>query len=128
MDALPGGGVPLALVTLAIPVLIAADTTTGVDLSVFAQYGVVGVIALMGIWFAKIAYQRERERADRLETENRRLNEVIQDRIIPAMTAATQAAERSMELLRDMQQDRDRTVERAGRAERRRPSSRNGDG
>lgn len=80
---------------------------SGADLSVFAQYGVLGVIAAMLIWFAKSAHQRERERADRLEEENKRLNMLILDRVIPALTSATRAAEESAQLLHAIQRERE---------------------
>lgn len=88
-------------------VLSLADGSTGVDLSVFAQYGVLGVLTVLLIWFAKGAHQRERDRADRLEAENQRLNQVILDRVIPALTSASRAAEDSSELMRDMQRERE---------------------
>lgn len=85
--------------------LVAAES--GTDLSVFAQYGVLGIIAAMLIWFAKSAHQRERERADRLEEENKRLNALILDRVIPALTSATRAAEESTQLLHAIQRERE---------------------
>lgn len=77
-----------------------------VDITVFAQYGVLGIIAAMLIWFAKGAHQRERDRADRLEEDNKRLNALILDRVIPALTSATHAAEESAELMRVLQRER----------------------
>jgi hypothetical protein len=68
---------------------------------------VLGVIAAMLIWFAKGAHQRERDRADRMEAENKRLNELILDRVIPALTSATRAAEESAELLNSVQRERE---------------------
>lgn len=102
-----------------------------VDLNVWAQYGVLGVIASMLIWFARGAHQRERDRADRMETENRRLidldrereradkmeaenrrlNDLILERIIPSLIAATHAAEESAELLNAIQRERERERE-----------------
>ncbi len=79
----------------------------GLDLTVFAQYGVLGVIAAILIFFARGAHQREQQRADRLEAENRRLNEVILERVIPALTSATRAAEEAAELLGVMQRERE---------------------
>lgn len=86
---------------------LAADPTGSLDLSVFAQYGVLGIITLILIFFARGAYQRERERADRLEKENQRLHELIIDRVIPALGSATRAAEESAELLAAMQRERE---------------------
>lgn len=78
-----------------------------IDFTVFAQYGVLGIIAAMLIWFAKGAHQRERDRADRMEDENKRLNALILDRVIPALTSATRAAEESAELLNALQRERE---------------------
>lgn len=87
---------------------LAAESGSGsVDLTVFAQYGVLGIIAALLIWFAKGAHQRERDRADRMEAENKRLNELILDRVIPALTSATRAAEESAELLNALQRERE---------------------
>jgi len=86
---------------------LAADPTGAVDLSVFAQYGVLGILTLMLIFFARGAYQRERDRADRLETEVQRLHELILDKVIPALQSASQAAEDSTALLQAMQRERE---------------------
>jgi hypothetical protein len=87
---------------------LAADAGGGsVDLTVFAQYGVLGIIAAILIWFARGAHQRERDRADRMEAEYRRLNELVLDRIIPALTSATRAIEESGELLNAIQRERE---------------------
>lgn len=87
---------------------LAADASGYGDL---AQYGVLGIVAVGLIIFAKGAHQRERDRADRMEAENKRLNELILERVIPALTSATRVAEQSGELLRAMQEDR-QTVRR----------------
>lgn len=89
-----------------LPAFTEADTGA-VDLTIFAQYGVLGIIAAMLIWFAKGAHQRERDRADRMEAENKRLNELILDRVIPALTSASRAAEESAELLNALQRERE---------------------
>jgi hypothetical protein len=86
---------------------VAADPAGTVDVSVFAQYGILGVLSLGLILFARGAYGRERDRADRLEQENKRLNEAIQERVIPALLSATRAAEESTELLAAMQRERE---------------------
>lgn len=88
-------------------VILAADPTGSLDLSVFAQYGVLGILTLMLIIFARGAYQRERDRADRIEVENQRLHELIIDRVIPALSSATRAAEESTELLAQMARERE---------------------
>lgn len=86
---------------------VAADPTGALDLSVFAQYGILGILALILIFFARGAHQREQARADRMEAENQRLHELIIDRVIPALGSATRAAEESAELLAAMQRERE---------------------
>jgi hypothetical protein len=87
-------------------VLAAPTDTASLDLSVFAQYGALGIIAATLLWFARGAYQRERDRSDRIEEENRRLNGLILERVIPALTSATRAIEECTELLNALQQER----------------------
>lgn len=98
---------PLWAVSVDRPVAAVAGGSAGIDLTVFAQYGVLGVIAVILIWFAKGAHQRERERADRMEAENQKLHEMIIERVIPALTSATRAAEESADLLAAMQRERE---------------------
>jgi hypothetical protein len=83
-----------------------ADTSGSADVATFAQYGVLGIVASLLVWFAKNAHQRERDRADRLEEENRKLNALILDRVIPALTSAAQAAKESTELLTAVQREK----------------------
>lgn len=77
------------------------------DLGMLIQYGVLGIAAGALSVFARIAYRRETERADRLEAEVVRLNSLIIERAIPALTSAAQAAEDATSLLRDMQRERE---------------------
>lgn len=60
----------------------------------FATFGALGILSGIGVWFIK----RESARADRLETKNDKLNEVIQEAVIPALSAINQA----LEVLKDM--------------------------
>jgi hypothetical protein len=69
------------------------------------QYGVLGIFAVLLVWFAKFMISRETSRADRLEAEVVRLNDVIASKVIPALMSATGAVEESTELLRDLQRD-----------------------
>lgn len=88
-------------------VIAAAADMSDVNVGVLAQYGVLGVFAMLLVWFARGAHQRERDRADRLEDETRRLNEAIQERVIPALTSATRAVEESVDLLNAVQRERE---------------------
>jgi hypothetical protein len=83
----------------------AADQT-----SVFIQYGAVGAIALLALGAVRVLFQREtksldleRERADRLEEELRRLNESIHDKYVPALERATAAIAQALETIRKEQ-------------------------
>lgn len=90
--------------------LLAAEPTGGgggVDLTVLGQYGVLGVFAAILVWFAKSAHQRERDRADKAEAENRRLQDLIIERVIPAVAAASRAAEESASILAAVQRERE---------------------
>lgn len=83
----------------------AADTGAGPNLAVLGQYGVLGVFAVLLVWFAKFMISRETARADRLEQEVLRLNNTIQDKVIPALLSATGAVEQSTEMFRDLQRE-----------------------
>jgi len=82
----------------------AADTggtssTTGLDLTApLVQYGAVGLLALAAMFWAWTLYKqalegqkRERERADRLEAEVKKLNDDIHEKYIPVLTRVTDA-------------------------------------
>lgn len=80
----------------------------GVDVvGIFAQYGVLGLAVLGLAFFARGAYKRESDRADRLEEKNDRLNNLILERVIPSLESATHAQEDSTELLRSLQRERE---------------------
>ena len=84
--------------------LAAADEGPGVG--VLAQYGVLGIFAALLLVFARTSYKRETDRADRLEADVRRLNDTIQEKVIPALMSATRAAEESAALIADLQRER----------------------
>lgn len=93
----------------------AADVPIGVEK--LLEYGPLGIIAGVLIWFARGAYQRERDRADRLEGEVRRLQDLIAERVIPVLILATSAIEANAALLQDLQREReitDRVAQRRG--------------
>lgn len=85
---------------------IAADTGS-VDVGLFAQYGVLGVLCAGLIWFAKGAYQRERDRADRHEEEIKRLHDLMLDKVVPALTAGTNTIEEAVNVLSSIQRERE---------------------
>jgi len=66
--------------------------------SVFLQYGAIGAIALMSLFAVRAlytkqqeAYEREKIRADRLEDELRKLNEMVRTEYINTISHASQA-------------------------------------
>ncbi len=66
--------------------------------TIYAQYGAIGLTAALAVWAVRIMYarlkevnERERERADRLEEELRRLNEVIRTDYVNTISRASQA-------------------------------------
>lgn len=76
--------------------------------NVFLQYGAMGVLAGLAILAVKVlfqknsqAYDRERERADRLEAELQRLNNLIQDKYLTTLAEATRAISDAMAYVRD---------------------------
>jgi hypothetical protein len=98
----------------------AADSNS---LNTLVEYGVLGIVALLLIAFARTtwtreveraeaAWKREVDRADRLEAEVSRLNANIQDKAIPALLAAADAVTEATTLIRDMDLDRRRGYRR----------------
>lgn len=107
---------------------IAGAAGDPVDLGTLAQYGVVGLVAAGGIIFARTSYKRETDRSDRAEAEVARLNKVIierndmiVDRVIPALANAASAAEAANQMVRDMQRERERDLNRGSAGSPRRP-------
>jgi len=100
------------------PLLFAVDAGAAPDLTGFMQYGAIGIFLILLVMFARSAIQRERDqadkavaqeraRADRIEAENVRLNALLLDRVIPALTSATRAAEESADLLQALHRERE---------------------
>jgi hypothetical protein len=86
--------------------------TAGPDLGVLGNYGVLGLFTLVLLGFGLRAWQREITRADRLETELREKNQVIQDKVVPALTTAAAAVQQSADLLRELTEERERDLRR----------------
>lgn len=80
--------------------LAAATPATTDSLPQWGQYGVLGLAVAGLAVFARQAYNREAARADRLEQENQRLNQLIQDKHIPALESSTTATREMTEYLR----------------------------
>lgn len=71
---------------------------------ILAQYGALGVMVITAFVAVRIlfqrstdAYNRERDRADRMEQEVQRLNGVIQEKMLPILHEATRAISEALE-------------------------------
>lgn len=74
---------------------------------VFLQYGALGAMAFMAMFAVKVMYanaqktwEKERERADRLEEELRQLNASVRNEYITTVSAATRAIADALAVLR----------------------------
>lgn len=77
-----------------------------IDLA-FLQYGAIGAIALIALLAVRVlfkreidAYEREKQRADRLEAELLKLNTAIQERYLVALNDATRAVADALNRMR----------------------------
>lgn len=84
-----------------------AQIGEAVDASALIQYGALGVIAALALGAVRVLFQREvnahdleRQRADRLEEELRKLNNTIQDRYIVTLAEATRVMGEVLDYLR----------------------------
>jgi hypothetical protein len=82
-------------------VLLAQGATGSTD--VLIQYGALGLLCALALGAVRVLFQREartldleRQRADRLEDELRRLNESIHNQYVPTLTQATEAIARAL--------------------------------
>lgn len=96
--------VAVAPSTLGVAVLAAAAPATS---SVFVQYGALGCIALLALGAVRVLFQREtkahdleRQRADRLEEEIRRLNATVQDKYLTTLAEATKTMSELLDHMR----------------------------
>jgi hypothetical protein len=75
--------------------------------SVLIQYGALGVLAIIALGAVKVlfvretqAHQREADRADLEHGENVRLNAAMVDRLLPAVTTASNAVTECLAFIR----------------------------
>lgn len=80
------------------------------------QYGAIGAIAIALFMFARGLLLREQQRGDAAAAEVQRLNNMIQERVIPALMTATQAISASQAILQGIQYKRD--IEAAAKSNR----------
>lgn len=91
-------------------VILAAEPTS-VDMTLL-QYGAIGVIAVVALAAVRVlfkretaAYDREKDRADRLEAELTKLNQTIQERYLVALNDATRAVADALTKLSQVRRD-----------------------
>lgn len=81
------------------------------ELPPVAQYGLLGAgfaaLASGRFLVPRYVLDRERDRADRMEAENQRLNTLIQEKAIPAIVDASNAVQESSRLIHDLQRERE---------------------
>lgn len=77
------------------------------------QYGVLGVAAIVLCIVAKRLIEREQARSDRLEADVRRLNELMVDQIVPALTKSNDAVVNAQRLIEEIR--RQKEIEDAAR-------------
>jgi hypothetical protein len=80
---------------------------------VLLQYGAIGVIALLALAAVRVLFAREvkahqdqKDRADRLEVELRKLNETIQTQYITTLAQATLAMSQAFDVIREVDRER----------------------
>ena len=77
------------------------------DSAALAQYGALGIVLAIAITAVKIlfdrevkAHDREKERADRLESELRQLNELVRTQYVEKLANATQTIGEALAVMR----------------------------
>ncbi len=82
------------------------------NLETLANYGVLGVFATILVLFALRQIKREQERSDRLEARLDKQNDTNQERVIPALQSSATAIQAAVELLREIQRERELEIVR----------------
>jgi hypothetical protein len=75
--------------------------TTSIE-GVFLSYGLIGVVALVLGYFAISTIKDLRERAARLEDDNRRLYTMMADQFVPALTKSVDALETATTIMSEI--------------------------
>jgi hypothetical protein len=68
---------------------------------VILQFGVLGALVLLAIYFFFIVYKREVERADRAEAALAALNSDVRDKVMPALIDTVRVNAELQDLLRE---------------------------
>ena len=76
---------------LSLLLLAAAGAATPSIEGIFLQYGLIGAVALGLGLYARNSIKQTEDRARRLEEDNRRLDGIMADQMVPALTKAASA-------------------------------------
>lgn len=83
--------------------LLAEESIFGVNPWALGIGGVLFLLIASGrLITATFVYDREKQRADRLEDELRRLNQQVQEKTIPALTEASSAVREAQTFMREL--------------------------
>lgn len=88
-------------------------TSSSSNLGDLANYGVLGIFAMLLLIFAQRQVKREQDRADRLEARMEEKDRATIEKVIPALESATVAVQAAAVLLKEI--DRERELEAARR-------------
>lgn len=88
--------------------IAAAADVAGPDLGVLGNYGVLGLFTVILLGFGLRAWQREINRADRLEKELTERYRVMIEKVVPALVAAAAALDESARIAREAADERER--------------------
>ena len=81
---------------------VAGDGATTSIEGVFLSYGLIGVVALVLGYFAISTIKDLRERAQRLEEDNRRLYTMMADQFVPALTKSVDAIDTATSIMSEI--------------------------
>jgi hypothetical protein len=93
-------------------VLTAAAGVTGPDVSNLANYGALGTVTALLLFFGFRAYMLEVKRNGQLQDDLRDKNQAIQDKVIPALTMSGVAVKEAADLMRELMEERERDLRR----------------
>lgn len=78
---------------------VTAATNAGIT-GVFLQFGVLGALSLLALWFFLTVYRREVSRADAAEAALALLNADLREKVIPALHDTIRVNNELKEILR----------------------------
>lgn len=91
-----------------------ADSASGLDISGFAQYGVLGIVVVLLIGYARGQVNREKERTDKAEARVKELEDWLRGDYLPKIersnslyTLAADVLQKALTQLTELQSERD---------------------